>query len=156
MDTILDIHLDESYSGIRALVDLSMCVKYTNKISGVVAGETVVELTSSLAWHFIFYSFFCFTFSFHYGFHSYLSIRCTYERAPRATKICRAYPYTWLWVVPVFYKTDSGSILLGRRQRKPTLAPTRVWTDLCMLAYRWHVWQNLKMEVVSVLFDGKS
>ena len=30
MDTILGILLGESYSGIRALVDLSMCVKYTN------------------------------------------------------------------------------------------------------------------------------
>ena len=30
MDTILGILLDKSYSGIRALADLSMCVKYTN------------------------------------------------------------------------------------------------------------------------------
>ena len=30
MDTILGIFLGESYSGIRALADLSMCVKYTN------------------------------------------------------------------------------------------------------------------------------
>ena len=49
MDTILGILPGESYSSIRVLADLSMCVKYTNKISGVVAGETVVELTSSLA-----------------------------------------------------------------------------------------------------------
>ena len=30
MDTILGILLGESYSSIRALVDLSVCVKYTN------------------------------------------------------------------------------------------------------------------------------
>ena len=49
MDTILGILLGESYSGIRALVDLSVCVKYTNKLSSAVAGDMVVELTSSLA-----------------------------------------------------------------------------------------------------------
>ena len=49
MDTILGILPGESYSGIRALADLSMCVKYTNKLSSAVAGETVAELTSSLA-----------------------------------------------------------------------------------------------------------
>ena len=31
MDTILGILLGKSYSGIRALVDLSMYIKYTNK-----------------------------------------------------------------------------------------------------------------------------
>ena len=30
VDTILGILLGESYSSIRVLVDLSMCVKYTN------------------------------------------------------------------------------------------------------------------------------
>ena len=49
MDTILGIPPSESYSGIHALADLSVCVKYTNKLSGAVTGETVVELTSSLA-----------------------------------------------------------------------------------------------------------
>ena len=49
MDTTLGILLGESYSGIRALVDLSVCVKYTNKLSGAIAGETIVELTTSLA-----------------------------------------------------------------------------------------------------------
>ena len=49
MDTILGIPLGESYKGIRVLEDLSMCVKYTNKLSGAVAGETVAELTTSLA-----------------------------------------------------------------------------------------------------------
>ena len=49
MDTILGILLGESYSGICVLADLSLCVKYTNKLSGVVAGEIVIELTSSLA-----------------------------------------------------------------------------------------------------------
>ena len=48
MDTILGIPPGESYSGIRALADLSMCIKYTNKFSSVVAEETVAELTSSL------------------------------------------------------------------------------------------------------------
>ena len=41
--------MGESYSGIRALADLSMCVKYTNKLSSTVVGETVAELTTSLA-----------------------------------------------------------------------------------------------------------
>ena len=49
MDTILGILPGESYSGIRALEDLTMCVKYTNKLSGTIAGETVVELTLDLA-----------------------------------------------------------------------------------------------------------
>ena len=48
MDTILGILPGESYSGIRALADLSVYVKYTNKLSDVVAGETVAELTTSL------------------------------------------------------------------------------------------------------------
>ena len=49
MDTIVGIPPGESYSGIRALVDLSMCVKYINKLSGAVAGKMVAELTMSLA-----------------------------------------------------------------------------------------------------------
>ena len=49
MDMILGILLGESYSGIYALADLSVCVKYTNKLSGVVAEETIAGLTSSLA-----------------------------------------------------------------------------------------------------------
>ena len=49
MDTILGILPAESYSDIRALADLSVCVKYTNKLFGAVAGETVAELTSNLA-----------------------------------------------------------------------------------------------------------
>ena len=49
MDTILRILSGESYSGIHALANLSVCVKYTNKLSGAVAGETVIELTTSLA-----------------------------------------------------------------------------------------------------------
>ena len=49
MDTILGIPPGEIYSGIRALMDLSVCVKYTNKLSGVVAEETIAGLTSSLA-----------------------------------------------------------------------------------------------------------
>ena len=49
MDTILGILSGESYNGICALADLSVCVKYTNKLSGAVAGETVAELTISLA-----------------------------------------------------------------------------------------------------------
>ena len=35
MDTILEILLGESYSGIRALADLSVCVKYTNNSRNV-------------------------------------------------------------------------------------------------------------------------
>ena len=34
MDTILGILLGESYSGIRALTDLSVCVKYTDNHHG--------------------------------------------------------------------------------------------------------------------------
>ena len=49
MDTILGILSGESYSGIRALTDLSVCVKYTNKLSSAVAGETVAELTTNLS-----------------------------------------------------------------------------------------------------------
>ena len=49
VDTILGILLGESYSGICALVDLSVCVKYTNKLSGAVAREMIAKLTSSLA-----------------------------------------------------------------------------------------------------------
>ena len=49
MDTILGILSGESYSGICVLMDLSVCVKYTNKLSGAVAGETVAELTTNLA-----------------------------------------------------------------------------------------------------------
>ena len=49
MDTILGILSGESYSSIRALVDLFVCVKYINKLSGAVVWEMVAELTSSLA-----------------------------------------------------------------------------------------------------------
>ena len=49
MDMILGILPGESSSDIRALVDLSMCVKYTNKLSDAVAGETVAELTTNLS-----------------------------------------------------------------------------------------------------------
>jgi hypothetical protein len=49
VDTILGILLAKSYSGIYALADLSVCVKYTNKLSSAVARETVVELTLNLA-----------------------------------------------------------------------------------------------------------
>jgi hypothetical protein len=36
--------LGESYNGIRMLADLSVCVKNTNKLSGVVARETVAVI----------------------------------------------------------------------------------------------------------------
>ena len=49
VDMILGILPGESYSGIRMLADLSVCVKYTNKLSSAVAGKTVVELTLRLA-----------------------------------------------------------------------------------------------------------
>ena len=49
MDTILGILSGESYNGIRALADLSMCIKYTNKLSRAIAEETVAKLTTSLA-----------------------------------------------------------------------------------------------------------
>ena len=47
MDMILGILSGESYSGIRALADLSMCVKYTNKLSDAVAEEMIAELTTT-------------------------------------------------------------------------------------------------------------
>jgi hypothetical protein len=43
MDTILGISLGESYNGIRALMDLFVCVKYTNKLSGAVAGKWMLN-----------------------------------------------------------------------------------------------------------------
>ena len=49
MDTILEIPPSENYNGIHALIVLSVSVKYTNKLSGTVAGETVAELTTILA-----------------------------------------------------------------------------------------------------------
>ena len=50
MDTILGILPGERYRGIYALADLlSMCVKYTNKLSGTIAGEIVAKLTMNLA-----------------------------------------------------------------------------------------------------------
>ena len=49
MDTILGILPSESYSGIHVLADLSVYVKYANKLSSAVADETVTELTTSLA-----------------------------------------------------------------------------------------------------------
>ena len=49
MDTILEIPSGESYSSIRALWIYLCALKYTNKLSGTVAGETDAELTSSLA-----------------------------------------------------------------------------------------------------------
>ena len=49
MVTILGILPGESYSDIHTLADLSVCVKYTNKLSGAVDGETVAELTTNLA-----------------------------------------------------------------------------------------------------------
>ena len=49
VDMILGILPGESYNGIRVFADLSVCVKYTNKLSGAVAGEMVTKLTTSLA-----------------------------------------------------------------------------------------------------------
>ena len=49
MDTILGIPLGESYISIHVLVNLSVCVKYTNKLSSAITEEMVAELTSSLA-----------------------------------------------------------------------------------------------------------
>ena len=49
IDTILGIPPGESYSDIRVLVDLSVCVTYTNKLSSIIARETGAELTISLA-----------------------------------------------------------------------------------------------------------
>ena len=46
---ILGMLPGESYSGIRVLADLSVCVKYTNKLSGAVAEETLAELTLNIA-----------------------------------------------------------------------------------------------------------
>ena len=43
MDTILEIPLGESYISIRVLADLSMCVEYTNKLSGAVARKWLLN-----------------------------------------------------------------------------------------------------------------
>jgi hypothetical protein len=43
VDTILGILSGESYGGIRGLADLSMCVKYTNKLSGAIAGKQLLN-----------------------------------------------------------------------------------------------------------------
>ena len=43
MDTILEIAPDETYSGIRALVDLSMYVKIYNKLSGAVVEKRLLN-----------------------------------------------------------------------------------------------------------------
>ena len=48
MDMIVGILPGESYNDIRALADLYVCVKNTNKLSDAVAGKTVTELTTSL------------------------------------------------------------------------------------------------------------
>ena len=49
MDTILGILSGESYSGIHALVDLSVCVNKYQHAFGTVARKTVAELTTNLA-----------------------------------------------------------------------------------------------------------
>jgi hypothetical protein len=49
VDTILGILSGESYSGIHALADLFVCIKYTNKLFGAIAKDTVAELTLNLA-----------------------------------------------------------------------------------------------------------
>jgi hypothetical protein len=49
MDMILGIPLGESYSGIHALADLSVCIKIYQQLSSTVVGEIVAELTASLA-----------------------------------------------------------------------------------------------------------
>ena len=46
---ILGILSGENYNGIHALIVLSVSVKYTNKLSGTVAGETIAELTTNLS-----------------------------------------------------------------------------------------------------------
>ena len=104
---------------------------------------------------FIFYLLF---FSFLYGFriHFYLPIRYTYERTSRATRILKAYPNTWLGVVPMFDQHGPGSILFGRRWWKSLFPPKWVWANLCMPTHCGHVRWNLTMEAFSFLFDGKS
>jgi hypothetical protein len=49
MDMIVGILPSESYNSFCALVDLFVCIKYTNKLYGAVAEETVAKLTMSLA-----------------------------------------------------------------------------------------------------------
>jgi hypothetical protein len=48
VDIILEIPLAKSYSGIRALADLCVCVNlYQQVFFGAVVGEMVAELTST-------------------------------------------------------------------------------------------------------------
>ena len=49
MDTILGILSGESYNGIRAFADLSVCVNLYQEVFSTVARETVAELTMNLA-----------------------------------------------------------------------------------------------------------
>ena len=43
MDTILEILSGERYSDIRALVDLSVCIKYANRQPGVGGGDAALD-----------------------------------------------------------------------------------------------------------------
>jgi hypothetical protein len=67
---------------------------------------------------FIFYLLF---FSFYHGssIHSYLTIRCTYKRTLRATRILKAYPDTWLWAMPVLTNMVRDQSFLGEDDENP-------------------------------------
>jgi hypothetical protein len=108
--------------------------------------------------HYSFILYILFFYSFYYGFwiHFYLPICRTYEHMPRATRIFKAYPNTWLWVAPVFNQHGLGLIFFGRRWWKSILPPKWVWADLCMPTHCGHVRWNLMMEAFFFLFEGKS
>jgi hypothetical protein len=104
---------------------------------------------------FIFYLLF---FSFYHGssIHPHLPIRRTYECTPRATRILKDYPNTWLWAAPVFNQHGLRSILFGRRWWKPLFPPKWVWADLCMPTHSGLFRQNPTMEALFFLFERKS
>jgi hypothetical protein len=152
---ILEISPDKSYSGIRVLEDLSMCVNlYQQAFWRRCRGNSCwIKYKPSLTFYLLFFLLFYIFFSTDSTpIYQYAKSTSARLKSPESSKPI----ITPALTEPGFYKNDSGSILLRRRRWKPIFTPMRVWTDLCILAYRWHVWQNLKMEVVSVLLTKRA
>jgi hypothetical protein len=162
VDTIFKILRVKATTVSVRLQIFSMCVnKYQQAFWRRCQGNGYwISYEPSLALYYTFHFLLDIPFCFYpYGYrqHTYhLTIFSTHECKLEATTIFKVYPNTWLWATVVFYKHDFGTILLERRRCKPILSPTVVWADLCIIAYFWHVWRDLKMEALSVLFDEKS
>ena len=147
---ILGIPSGESYSGIRALADLSVCVNLYQQASWrrYWGNGCWINFEPSLTFYFTFSFSMDSTLIYQYAKPTSASLEPPKSSEPILTpgyELC-----------PCFIKLIRDKSFLGEGNKKPILTPTRVWTDLCMLAYRWHVWQNLKMKVIPVLFDGKN